>query len=86
MLLAAAMSDLAASPKRLGTRRVSGTAGILVYDLWYSRNRVPRGKRVRDPWHKLIYWELPQGGVEILAVVGRSYPSGRAAREGLWAE
>jgi len=57
MLLEAAMSDVAAAPTRLGARRIRGAPGIWAYDLWYSRNRLPRNRRVRDPWHKLIYWD-----------------------------
>lgn len=56
---------------------------IWVYDIRLSKNRVPRTSRIRNPWHKLIYTRGPDGTVEILAVVGRSYPSGRAAHEGL---
>lgn len=81
MLLRAAMEDVAFDPARLGAKPVPRSVGIWVYDLWYSRNRLPRARRVRNPWHKLLYRPLPNGDVEILAVVGRSYPAGRAARE-----
>ena len=83
LLLETAMDDVAASPQRLGAQSLRGFSAIWGYDIRLSRNRVPRRNRIGDAWHKLIYTKGSDGIVEILAVVGRSYPSGRAAREGL---
>ena len=80
MLMLAAMGDLADDPGRFGATPVPRTSGIRVYELRHSKNRAPRTQRIRSPWHKLIYRPLPDGTVEILAIVGLSYPSGRAAR------
>ena len=83
LLLETAMDDVAASPERLGAQSLRAFSGIWGYDIRLSRHRVPRENRIGNAWHKLIYTKGPDGIVEILAVVGRSYPSGRAAREGL---
>lgn len=83
LLLETAMDDVAAYPDRLGAQSLQGFAGVWGYDIRLSKNRVPRNRRIRDPWHKLIYTRGPDGIVEILAIVGRSYPSGRAACEGI---
>lgn len=82
-LIMAAIADVASDPKRLGAKPVPRSSGVWVYELRYSRNRLPRVLRVRDPWHKILYREMAGGGVEILAVVGRSYPSGRAVRDAI---
>ncbi|HUB44251.1 MAG TPA: hypothetical protein VMB73_04635 [Acetobacteraceae bacterium] len=81
LLLATAMEDVAADPARPGAQQVRRFPGIMAYDIRYSKSRTPRGQRVRDPWHKLIYTRAQDGDVEILAIVGRPYPSGRAVRE-----
>jgi toxin ParE1/3/4 len=83
LLLTTAMEDVAVDPARPGAQRIRRYPGIMAYDIRHSKSRTPRGQRVRDPWHKLIYARAPDGVVEILAVVGRPYPSGRAVREGL---
>jgi hypothetical protein len=83
LLLETAMDDVAASPERLGAQSLRAFSGIWGYDIRLSRHRVPRENRIGNAWHKLIYTKGSDGIVEILAVVGRSYPSGRAAREGL---
>lgn len=83
LLIETAMEEIAANPRRLGARALRQAPGIWGYEIWYSRTRVPRERRVRYPWHKLIYTQGADGTVEILAIVGRSYPSGRAAREAL---
>jgi hypothetical protein len=85
LLLATAMDDVAAHPERLGAQSLRGFPEIWGYDIRLSKNRVPRNNRIRNAWHKLIYTRGQDGVVEILAVVGRSYPSGRAAREALTA-
>ena len=77
------MDDVAASPERLGAQSPRAFSGIWGYDIRLSRNRVLRGNHIANAWHKLIYTKRPDNIVDILAVVGRSYPSGRAAREGL---
>jgi len=83
LLLAAAMEDLAENPNRFGATPVPRASGIWSYDLRHSRLRLPRHQRVSDPWHKIVYSPQPDGVVEILAVVGRSYQSGRAMRAAL---
>lgn len=83
LLLSTAMQDVATDPARPGARRIRRFPGIMVYDIRHSKVRTPSGQRVRDPWHKLIYARAPDGVLEILAVVGRPYPSGPAAREAL---
>ena len=82
-LIPAAMADVAEDYKRIGATSVRRSNGIRVYEIRHSRHRVPRDQRIRDPWHKLVYRPRPDGVVEILAIVGLSYPSGRAAREAL---
>lgn len=82
-LILAAIADVAADHKRIGAARVPRRFDIWVYEIRHSRNRLPRDQRIRDPWHKIVYRPLAEGFVEILAIVGRSYPSGRAAREAL---
>jgi toxin ParE1/3/4 len=83
LLLQTAMEDVASEPGRAGARPLRRLREVWSYDTRYSRNRVPRDRRVRDPWHKLIYTLGADGVVEILAIVGRSYPSGRAAGQAL---
>jgi hypothetical protein len=82
-LLLLAMDDIASMPHRLGSVPVRRFPGVFVYDISLSRHRQPIGERVRNPWHKLIYRRDSDGITEILAIVGRSYPSGRAARNAL---
>lgn len=79
-LLSDAMDDVVSDPERFGATRIPRFSGIWEYELRHSKDRAPREQRIRDPWHKLIYRPLPDGTVEILAIVGRSFPSGRAAR------
>jgi len=83
LLLETAMDDVAESPERLGAQLLREFPGVWGYDIRLSKNRVSRRNRIGDAWHKLIYTKSSDGIVEILAVVGRSYPSGRAARDGL---
>lgn len=80
-LILLAMDDVGADPTRFGAARIPRFADIWEYQLRHSKDRAPRGQRIRVPWHKLIYRPLPDGTVEILAIVGRSYPSSRAARQ-----
>lgn len=83
LLIEMAMQDVAAHPDRPGAQSLRRFRGIWCYEIRHSRNRVPRENRIRKPWHKLIYTMAADGTVEILAIVGRPYPSVRAAREGL---
>jgi toxin ParE1/3/4 len=82
-LLEAAMEDVGANPQRPGARSVERIKGVWCYDIRYSRNRLARERRVRDPWHVLVYCQDDDGVVAILAVVGRSYPPARAARQAI---
>jgi hypothetical protein len=82
-LILAAIADVADNYQRIGAIRVPRIQDIWVYEIRHSRNRLPREQRIRNPWHKLVYRRLPDGVVEILAVVGHSYPAGRAARGAL---
>ncbi len=79
-LILAAMADVAADHRRLGAARVARSRDVWVYELWHSRNRLPAERRIRDPWHKILYRVLPDDVVEVLAVVGRSYPSSQRDR------
>lgn len=79
-LLEAAMEDVGTDPQRFGARLVRRVAGVWSYEIRHSRNRLPRERRVQDAWHQLVYCLDEDGVVAILAVVGRSYPAGRAAR------
>lgn len=79
-LLEAAMEDVGADPRRLGARPIRRMPGVWCYEIRYSRNRLPREGRVRGPWHRLVYCQDQDGVTAILAVVGLSYPAGRAAR------
>ena len=82
-LLEAAMEDVGAEPRRPGARPVKRIQGVWCYDIRYSRSRLPKERRVRDPWHVLVYCLDDDGAVAILAVVGRSYPPARAARQAI---
>jgi hypothetical protein len=82
-LLFTAMADVAEDHRRPGSMRVRRSRDVWVYEIRYSRNKLPAERRIRNPWHKIVYWVLPDGIVEILAVVGRSFPSSRAARQAL---
>jgi hypothetical protein len=80
-LLEVAMEDVGADPERLGAQAVRRMPGVWSYEIKHSRNRLPPERRVHDPWHKLVYCRDGDGVVAILAVVGGSYPPGRAARQ-----
>ena len=82
-LLEAAMEDVGADPQRPGARPVHRMPGVWCYDIRYAKNRLSREQRVRDPWHTLVYCWDQDGVVAILAVVGRAYPAGRAARQAI---
>lgn len=82
-LLLAAMAHIAARPRHASAMRVIRRADIWVYDIRHARHHVPRGERIRNPWHKILYRPRTDGGVDILAIIGRSYPSRRAAREAI---
>jgi hypothetical protein len=75
-----ALDDLVADPTRPGSARVRRYPGVRDYPIRHSAPNRPREQRIRAPWHKIVYREQPDGIVEILAVVGLSYPSGRSAR------
>jgi hypothetical protein len=82
-LLEAAMEDVGVDPLRAGARPIRRMRGVWCYEIRYSKDRLPRDQRVRDPWHTLIYCRDQDNVVAILAVVGRSYPPARAAREAI---
>ena len=67
------MEYVGADPRRTGARPVKRIQGVWCYDIRYSRSRLPKERRVRDPWHVLVYCLDDDGAVAILAVVGRSY-------------
>ena len=78
-LILAAMKDIVADPRLSGVTPVARSEGVWEYALNASKNHLPRNRRIQNPWHKIVYRKRPNGDVEILAVVGRSYPSGRTA-------
>lgn len=82
-LLEAAMEDIGIDPRRLGARPVRRVPDVWCYEIRYSRGRLPRERRARDPWHVLVYCLDEDGVVAILAVVGLSYPADRAARQAI---
>ena len=78
-LIRQALDDLAADPMRAGSAGVPRLPGVRAYPIRHSAPTRPRDRRIRAPWHKIVYRQQPDGIVQILAVVGLSYPSGRAA-------
>jgi hypothetical protein len=80
-LIRAAIKEIVADPFRSAARGVAGLPATFEYELSRARTRVPLRQRIRKPWHKIVYRERSNGLVEILAVIGLSYPSDEAARE-----
>lgn len=83
LLIRTALESVGDDPGLPGSWPVRRFPGVRVYEIAQSRHRVPRENRVADPWHKLVYCVADDGVVAILAIVGRSYPAGRAARQAL---
>jgi toxin ParE1/3/4 len=83
LLLTTAIEAVGNHPDLIGTLPVRRKPGVRWYSISFSKAHVPRGQRVRNPGHKLVYRLAGDGVVDILAVVGDSYPSARALRSGV---
>jgi toxin ParE1/3/4 len=77
LLLVTAMEELGSQPLHSGSRPVPDRPGVRSYAISHSRLRLPREWRVANPAHQLVYRIASDGGVEILAVIGDSYPPAR---------
>jgi plasmid stabilization system protein ParE len=82
-LIEAAILAVVSRPERPAASPAAEYPGAWVYDLRFARNLVPVKRRIRNPWHKLVYRVAEDGAIEIIAVIGRSYPADRAVREAL---
>jgi hypothetical protein len=74
-----AMEEVSDEPFLRWSRPVPGKQDVRSYAIAHSRRRLPRDQRVVVPAHQLVYRLNVGGGVEILAVVGDSYPAERIA-------
>jgi len=77
LLLTTAMEDVGDQPLHDGSRPVSERPGIRSYSISHRRLRLPRERRVARPAHQLVYRIASDDVVEILAVIGDSYPPAR---------
>jgi toxin ParE1/3/4 len=83
MLLTTAIEAVGNHPDIIGSLPIRRKPGVRSYSIAHSKGHVPRGQRVRNPGHKLVYRLAGDGVVDILAVVGDSYPAARALRSGV---
>ena len=79
LLLTTAMREIGDQPRLIGWRPVRSRPGVCAYSISYSRLHPPREQRVRNPAHQVIYRVAGDGVVEILAIVGDSYPPARVS-------
>jgi plasmid stabilization system protein ParE len=79
LLLKIAMEDVERDPFLPGSRAVGGTKNIRCYSISLSRSRMPHALRVLRPAHQLVYRFASDDVLEILAIVGDSYPAARVA-------
>ncbi len=79
LLLITAMREVGDQPDLPGSRPVSRSPGLRSYLVSYSRPRLPSRQRVRNPVHRLVYRVTQEGMVEILAIIGDSYPPARVS-------
>jgi hypothetical protein len=71
------MQQIADRPLLGGSCPVTSRPGVRAYAIFHSRLRLPRDQRVATPAHQLIYRVADDAVVEILAIVGDSYPAAR---------
>jgi hypothetical protein len=62
------------------SRAVAGMTNMGCYSISWRRSSLPRAQRVAHPAHQIVYRRADAGVVEILAVVGGSYPAARSLR------
>ncbi len=74
LLITTVLGEVSRNPQLVGSHNHTSLAGLRSYSLALSRNKVARENRVRAPAHKLVYRVAEDGVVEILGVVGESYP------------
>ena len=79
-LMLAAMTAVADSPLRPGTRAVARVPGVRVYPLRLARGLVERRHRVAEPRHVIVYRIGTDGIIEILGAVHDRMMLARAAR------
>jgi toxin ParE1/3/4 len=77
LLLTTAMDEAGGNPFLQGSRPVIAKPGVRSYAILHSRLRVPKEQRVQSPAHQLVYRCADDGIVEILAIIGDSYPPAR---------
>jgi plasmid stabilization system protein ParE len=77
LLLATSMKEIASLPLLRFSRAVKRRPGVRSYSITHSRQHVPTDQRVRNPAHQLVYRIAEDKIVEILAIVGDSYPAAR---------
>jgi len=77
LLLTTAMEDVGRQPLLNGSRPVRARPGVRSYYIAHSRLHLPREQRVVNPVHQLVYRLAADDVVEILAVIGDSYPPAR---------
>jgi hypothetical protein len=71
------MEEVGIQPLLDRSRPVKGKPGVRTYSLSHSRLRLPRDQLVLKPVHQLVYRIADDNVVDILAVIGESYPPGR---------
>ena len=77
LLLTTAMREIGDQPLLTGSRPVRRRPGVYSYSISHTRLRLPREQRVRNPAHQVVYRLADDGIVEILGIVGDSYPAAR---------
>lgn len=77
LLLMTAMEDVGDQPFLNGSRPVRARPGVRSYYIAHSRLRLPREQRVLNPVHQLVYRLAADDVVEVLAIIGDSYPPAR---------
>ena len=77
LLLTTEMTEISDQPVLNGSRPVRRRPGVRSYSISHSRLHLPRDQRVRNPAHQIVYRLAEDGLVEILAIVGDSYPAAR---------
>jgi toxin ParE1/3/4 len=77
LLLKTAMEDVGNQPLHAGSRPVTDKPGVRSYSISHSRLRLPREQRVVNPAHQIVYRLAGDDVIEILAIIGDSYPPAR---------
>jgi hypothetical protein len=77
LLLIAAIETIANDPFCLASTPILSKHSMRAYSLAHSRLKASTGQPVQRPAHKLVYRVDDGGIVDILAIVGLSYPASR---------